>query len=142
MPAGFFGHAIALRSLKMVPDGLRNHSLDLPDAGNLDEFGQKTLARETGLGREKRTLRSTVMKQILSLSRTGEAGTKVVVAVVGRVVVAISTTQVPGVVVPGAATIHAVGAAFGSGSTANQVTLISSCSATDFSWNREFSSWV
>ena len=120
----------------MVPDGLRIF-LDLPDAGNLDGFGQEQiLARETGLGREKRTLRSTVEKQIPSLSRTGEAGTEVVVAVVGRVVVAISATHVPGIVVPGTAAIHAVGAAFGSGSTARNVTAFFSCSATNSFQNR------
>ncbi|MEO5333074.1 MAG: hypothetical protein H7839_13725 [Magnetococcus sp. YQC-5] len=105
-------------------------------------WARKILALETGRGREKRTLRSTVIKQILLLSHTGDAGSKVVVAVVGRVVVVISTTQVPGVVVSGAATIHAVGVAFGSGSTVNQVTPIASYSATDFSRNWEFPSWA
>ena len=58
------------------------------------------------------TLCTTVMTQTLPVSRIGDAEAQVVVAIAWVVVVAISATRVPGVVVPGATTIHAVGAAF------------------------------
>ena len=63
-------------------------------------------------GTGNRTLYTTMMVQTLPTSRIGEAEPQVVVAIVGVVVVAISTTHVPGVVVPGTAAINAVGAAF------------------------------
>ncbi len=63
-------------------------------------------------GTGNRTLGNTVVLRTLPIARIGEAEAQVVVAIARVVVVAISATHVPGVVVPGAAAIHAVGAAF------------------------------
>jgi hypothetical protein len=53
------------------------------------------------------------MKTALPISRAGGAEAEVVVAVARLVPVTVRGAQVPGVVVPGAAAIHAVGAAQG-----------------------------
>ena len=54
----------------------------------------------------------TLIMMHLLLPRAGKAEAKIVVTIVGRIVVTIRRTTVAGTVVPTAAPIHAVGAAF------------------------------
>jgi hypothetical protein len=64
-------------------------------------------------GDGRRTPAFTLMKTALPISRAGGAEAEVVVALARLVPVPVRGAQVPGVVVPGAAAVHAVGAAQG-----------------------------